>query len=322
MERNKVVLFLILILTILATVIGLVNITVNSAPFRQSRTLQGKNKIVKDAEGGAYLLKIEGEIHSGKSTYSSTGLDTILAKLEDIESRADIKGILLEINSPGGTVGASQEIYSEIMRLKKKKKVVVSMKDLAASGGYYIAAASDHIFALPGTITGSIGVITISPNISGLLKKYDIKMNVFKKGKYKDTLSMFKNPTEAEEEIIEDMLEDTYSRFIEDVKIGRNMTDKEVEKAAEGRVFSGEEAVRKKLVDSIGGRREALQKLSELCGHSGTMELIEDEDSPFDRFFELLSAKTFVQAILGKTNITSIHSPIMLILPSSIKVIE
>jgi protease-4 len=322
MERNKLILRFTLILTILATVIGLLNITMNSSPFRQTHT-QGKNKLLKEIEGGAYLLKIEGEIHSGRSSYSSTGLDTVLSKLKEIEDRPEIKGVLIEINSPGGTVGASQEIYEELMFLRKTKKIVVSMKDLAASGGYYIASASDYIFAQPGTITGSIGVIAMSPNISGLLEKYNVKMNVYKKGKYKDTLSMFKDPTDEEEGIINDMLSDTYKRFLKDVMRGRNISKSDVDKAAEGRVFSGEEAIKKHLVDSLGGRRDALAKLSELCGYAvGTkMELLEDEDSPFDRFFEILKSKTFVGTILGNANIQAelYKSPVLLLLPSAIR---
>ncbi|MBE8310269.1 S49 family peptidase, partial [Leptospira borgpetersenii] len=119
------------------------------------------------------------------STFESTGSESILQKLRDIEQNPNIKGILIEINSPGGTVGASQEVYNELMRLRKTRKIVVSMKDMAASGGYYIASAADKIFALSGTITGSIGVIAMAPNIKGLLDRYGVKMRTYKEGKYK-----------------------------------------------------------------------------------------------------------------------------------------
>ena len=206
MERNKVTLLFILLALIASVFVGI--FTIVSQPNSHSRSQ--KQKFSKDGLVGAVVIKIEGEIHSGKSTYSSTGSDTILSKLREIESKPEIKGILLEINSPGGTVGASQEIFEELMYLRKDKKIVVSMKDLAASGGYYIAAAADYIYAQHGTITGSIGVITMSPNLSGLLEKANIKMNVYKAGKYKDILSMFREHTKEEELIIDSLLDDTY----------------------------------------------------------------------------------------------------------------
>ncbi|HMV78272.1 MAG TPA: signal peptide peptidase SppA, partial [Leptospiraceae bacterium] len=271
MERNKLALLFILIFTVLSTIIGLFNITIQSSAGKSSTKLSHSKKILKEGDASALLLKIEGEIHSGKSTYSSTGADTVLARLREIEDRQDIKGILIEVNSPGGTVAASQEIYEELMLLRKTKKIVVSMKDLAASGGYYIAAAADYIFAESGTITGSIGVITMTPDISGLLDKYNVKMNVYKQGKYKDILSMYKAPSEEEEEIIQNMLKDTYTRFISDVSRGRNIPKADVEKSAEGKIFSGEAALKNHLVDAIGGRREARAKLSELAGSDGLL---------------------------------------------------
>ncbi|TQE50862.1 signal peptide peptidase SppA, partial [Leptospira borgpetersenii] len=142
--------------------------------------------------------------------------ESILQKLRDIEQNPNIKGILIEINSPGGTVGASQEVYNELMRLRKTRKIVVSMKDMAASGGYYIASSADKIFALSGTITGSIGVIAMAPNIKGLLDRYGVKMRTYKEGKYKDSLSLFRDSTPEEDEMIQKMLSDTYNEFVQD----------------------------------------------------------------------------------------------------------
>ena len=286
----------------------------------------GSVNIFKNSIESAILLKVEGEIHSGKSTYQSTGADTVLYKLREIEDNNDIKGVLIEINSPGGTVGASQEIFEQLMYLKEKKnkKIVVSMKDLAASGGYYIASAADYIYTEAGTITGSIGVITVSPNISGLLKKYSVEMRVYKAGKYKDILSMFKDSTEEEVAIIEGLLSDTYNRFVADVARGRKKKVSTIEKLAEGRIYSGEAAVKNKLADEIGGRREALSKLSELCGVT-SLNLLEDEESPFDRFFNIMGTKLSSLSGFSSQNglsLKQLKSPILLIMPSSFTIQE
>ncbi|MBP7283237.1 MAG: signal peptide peptidase SppA [Leptospiraceae bacterium] len=303
--------------------LGMIHISIQ-AKGKISKT--GNVNVFKTSLESAILLKVEGEIHSGKSTYQSTGADTVLAKLREIEDNNEIKGVLIEINSPGGTVGASQEIFEQLMYLreKKNKKVVVSMKDLAASGGYYIASAADYIYTEAGTITGSIGVITVSPNISGLLKKYSVEMRVYKAGKYKDILSMFKDSTEEEDAIIEGLLSDTYNRFISDVARGRKKKVSTIEKLAEGKIYSGEAAVKNKLVDEIGGRREAFAKLTELCGVTN-LQLLEDEDSPFDRFFNVLGAKLSILSGLGSSNsfnIKSLKSPILLIMPGAFSIQE
>ena len=315
MERNKILLTCILVILIFSLIVGIMNIsnhTTKSPRF-------GSGKLGRESQSGIALVKIEGEIHSGKSTYSSTGADTVLAKLRELENKTEIKGILLEVNSPGGTVGASQEIFEELMLLRKDKKIVVSMKDLAASGGYYIAASADYIFAQPGTITGSIGVITMSPNVSGLLEKANIKMNVYKAGKYKDILSMFRENTKEEEEIIGNLLDDTYKRFIKDVARGRNIAKEKIEQAAEGRIFSGENAIKFHLVDALGGRREAQQKISELLEFDGLLPIIEEEESPFDRLLQLMGTKIGNVSQNFPYHSEIYKSPVLLLLPTALR---
>ena len=323
MNTNRTILLFILIFTFVSTILAMVHIAIQA---KAKTAKNGSVNIFKNSIESAILLKVEGEIHSGKSTYQSTGADTVLSKLREIEDNTDIKGVLIEINSPGGTVGASQEIFEQLMYLKEKKnkKIVVSMKDLAASGGYYIASAADYIYTEAGTITGSIGVITVSPNISGLLKKYSVEMRVYKAGKYKDILSMFKDSTEEEVAIIEGLLSDTYNRFIADVARGRKKKVSTIEKLAEGRIYSGEAAVKNKLADEIGGRREALSKLSELCGVT-SLNLLEDEESPFDRFFNIMGTKLGSLSGFSSQNglsLKQLKSPILLIMPSSFTIQE
>ena len=318
MNKIKLILLSILGLCLLSGLLILVSIGMQA---KQRMNKNSKENLFSKSSNSAILLKVNGEIHSGKSTYQSTGADTVLATLRSIENRDEVKGILLEIDSPGGTVGASQEIFDELMYLRKekKKKIVVSMKDLAASGGYYIASAADYIYTQAGTITGSIGVITMSPNISGLLKKYSVEMRVYKAGKYKDILSMFKTSTKEEDEIIKSLLNDTYNRFISDVAIGRGMKKEIIAKLAEGKIYSGENAVRSKLADAIGGRREAMKMLSELAG--AELELLEDEENPFNRIFEILGAK-FQGIQIQKSNPLFLDLkkfPVLVILPSAIR---
>lgn len=313
MERNRFLLLLVLLTWVLSVVLSLLHFSGSGKSFHKF----SHNKLVRDGLPGIALLKIEGEIHSGRSTYSSTGADTVLARLREIESKPEIKGILVEINSPGGTVGASQEIFEELMNLRKDKKIVVSMKDIAASGGYYIASAADYIFAEHGTITGSIGVITMSPNISGLLEKANIKMNVYKAGKYKDILSMFRENTKEEEEIIRSLLDDTYKRFIKDIVRGRNIAKEKIEVAAEGKIYSGESAVRNNLVDAIGGRREAQKKISELVEYDGILPILEEEESPIDRMLQLMGGS--FSGITGKMHADIYRSPVLLLMPTALR---
>ncbi len=320
MDKNKAILAVSLVLMLVSTVIGIVNLSMSSSKAKFSKST-GK-PFLKDAGIGAALVKIEGAIHSGRSSYDSVGSDTVLARLREIGDQPEIKGILIEVNSPGGTVGASQEIFQELMHLRKTKKIVVSMKDVAASGGYYIAAAADYIFAEHGTLTGSIGVIAVSPNIKGLLEKYGVKIKTYKEGKYKDILSMFRDSTPEEDAIIQKTLGDTYRQFVEDVAKGRNKTVASIEELAQGKIYSGEDAFRNKLVDDLGGRREAAKKLSELCMYEGDIPIMEEEESPFDRFFQILGAKLNFD---GKAKFEKIllleksHSPILYVLPSSIR---
>lgn len=265
----------------------------------------------------AFLIKIEGAIHSGSSTYQSTGADSILQQLRKVAKKPSIKGILIEINSPGGTVAASQEIYQEILKLRKEKKVVVSMKDLAASGGYYIASAADYIFAEPGTITGSIGVIMMSPNIQGLLQKYSVEMRVFKAGKYKDILSMYRKATAEEKDFLRQLLDDTYNQFIKDVAKGRKLSQEIVRGFAEGKIFSGSQAVQLKMADALGGRKEALKKLTELAKAKKPLQLQEETESPMNDFLRLLKMKLSIgYDFSSQFGFSNRSLPIMVILPS------
>ncbi|MEP7272796.1 MAG: signal peptide peptidase SppA, partial [Acidobacteriota bacterium] len=181
-----------------------------------------------------------------------------------------IKAILLRINSPGGGVSASQEIHREVKRVRDehKKKVVVSMGSVAASGGYYIACPADRIFANPGTVTGSIGVIAEWINIKELATWAKIKPEVFKSGEFKDTGSPTKDLTPREREYFQGMVNELYNQFVVAVTEGRQghkeLNEEGVRKLADGRVFTGQAAVENGLVDEIGNYEDAVRQTARL----------------------------------------------------------
>jgi protease-4 len=187
-------------------------------------------------------------------------------QIKEFSERDDIKGVVIRINSPGGSVAPSQEIYNEISRLTEKKKVVASMSSVAASGGYYIAVAADRIVANPGTITGSIGVIVQYMNFEGLLSKLGLKGNVIKSGEFKDTGSPLRDMNAEEKKILQELVDDIEVQFVEAVAKGRDIDLEVVRKLADGRIFSGAQAKANGLVDEIGGLQESVDLVASLAG--------------------------------------------------------
>jgi protease-4 len=195
--------------------------------------------------------------------------DSIVKLLRKYEKDDSIKAIVLRVDSPGGAVAPSQEIYEQVKKTKAKKKIVVSMGNLAASGGYYISAAADKIFADPGTLTGSIGVIFMHFNVRGLLEAAHVEETTLKTGKYKDTLSPFRPLADTDREEIQGISDDVYGQFIHAVAEGRGMKDEDVRKIAEGRIYTGKRAKELNLVDELGGLEDAIAAAWTLSGQSG-----------------------------------------------------
>jgi protease-4 len=195
--------------------------------------------------------------------------DKVVKLLRKYERDDDVRAVVVRIDSPGGAVAPSQEIYSALRNLRKKKKVVASMGNLAASGGYYIAAAADQIYASPGTLTGSIGVIFMHFNVRGLLEAVKIEETTLKAGKYKDTLSPFRPLNELDREEVQSLSEDVYGQFVRDVAEGRGLKEEEVRKLAEGRIYTGRRAKDLRLVDELGGFQDAIAKAWQLAGQTG-----------------------------------------------------
>jgi protease-4 len=198
-----------------------------------------------------------------------TGSRRTIEELRRFRKDRSIKAIVLRVESPGGSVGPSQEIYREVERTRKTKPVVASLGAVAASGGYYVAAACDRIVAAPGTLTGSIGVITQTTQVSELLALARIKTYTFKTGPFKDTGSPLREMREDEKSYMQGLVGEIYRQFVRDVARGRKLAEAKVRPVADGRVLSGEQARALKLVDEIGNLSDALEAAARLAKVSG-----------------------------------------------------
>ena len=213
----------------------------------------------------------------------------ITEQLDEFGRDDSIVAVVLRIDSPGGGVAASQEIYDAVIELKKKKKVVASMGSVAASGGLLIACAADKIVANAGTITGSISAIMQFANFEELLKKIGLKSSVVKSGKYKDIGSPLRDMTPEERKIIQDLIDDIYNQFVDVIVRDRNIPRSQVVALADGRVFSGRQAKEYGLVDYLGDMRSAAKLASQLAGKDGKYDLVYPQNkraSVLDYVFE------------------------------------
>ncbi|MBI4849108.1 MAG: signal peptide peptidase SppA [Nitrospirae bacterium] len=202
----------------------------------------------------------------------------VIEELKEHSKDSSVKAIVLRIDSPGGAVAPSQEIYEEIKKIKEKKKVIVSMGTVAASGGYYISAPADRIVANAGTLTGSIGVIMEIPNISGLMQKIGVETQVIKSGAHKDIASIFKSLKPEEKEILQTVLDDVHDQFIQAVSEGRGIKFEQIKKLADGRIFTGRMAKEVGLVDEIGNLQDAIMLAGELTGIKGEPQVVQKKE--------------------------------------------
>jgi protease-4 len=255
--------FVVAVIAVIVLVIGMVGMISAGARYGGATTT-----------GNMALIRVEGVITAGGAGGGVFGgggasAEEIVQQLQKAANDSGVKAILIRINSPGGSAAGSQEMYRQVREVRKVKPVFVSMGDMAASGGYYVASASDRIFANPGTMTGSIGVITASIELSGLLNKIGVKPEVMKEGKYKDMLSGLRPVTDQERQLMQGMLANVYEQFIGAVAAGRNLPVDQVRKLATGQLFTGEQALKLKLVDELGGMRPAALALAKKVGITG-----------------------------------------------------
>lgn len=189
----------------------------------------------------------------------------VLEALDEVVERK-FPALLLRIDSPGGTVGDSQEIYNALLRLQDKKiPVVASFGNISASGGVYIAMGAQHIVSNPGTITGSIGVILRGNNLEQLLDRVGVSFKVIKSGPYKDILAFDRELTEAEQTILQELIDVSYGQFVQTVAQARGLTEETVRSFADGRIFTGEQALALGVVDRLGTEEDARRWAAELA---------------------------------------------------------
>lgn len=229
------------------------------------------------------LVRVEGVIVSGREQdwlYSGGDAysESIIEQLHRAEDDSSVKAIVMRVDSPGGSVVASDEIYEAMQEIEKP--IVVSMADLAASGGYYISCAADKIVANPTTLTGSIGVISTVPNFEELLHKIGVEMLVIKSGPMKDELSPYREPTEQEIESWQAITDEAYEQFLGIVAEAREIPLDEARELADGRVYTGQQALALGLVDQLGNLREAVDLAAELGGIKGEPQIIEYQRAP------------------------------------------
>ena len=200
--------------------------------------------------------------------------DEPLKSLRRFRDNPNIKAIVVRVDSPGGAVAPSQELHDAIVKTAAVKPVVVSMGNLAASGGFYLSVGATRIFAEPGTLTGSIGVIAEMPEVDALLDAAKLKMNVYRSGKFKDLGSPFRPPTDDDRKLFQAVIDDTYDQFLHAVADGRHLKVEEVRPIADGRVLTGRQAKDLKLVDELGGLEAAAQSAVELAKLTGEPTLV------------------------------------------------
>ena len=214
---------------------------------------------------GVGLIEVKGMILDSKET---------IRQLRYFMKQDSVKTVVLRVDSPGGIVAPSQEIYAEVKKFAAKKKIIVSMGSLAASGGYYISAPATIIYANPGTITASIGVILKLSNIESLMDKIGIKSYTLKTGKFKDSGSPVREFSAEDRAMLQAVIDNTHEQFVRAVAEGRKLPLDQVRSIADGRILSGEQAKNHKLVDRLGTLQDAIEEAGKLAGISGEPELL------------------------------------------------
>ncbi|MFH1736601.1 MAG: signal peptide peptidase SppA [Actinomycetota bacterium] len=228
-----------------------------------------KNNVAVIHIDGMIASSAESGLLSGGTTSSP---ENVIGALRQAENDSRVAAVVLRVNSPGGSAAASQEIYTEVKRMKKP--VVVSVADIGASGAYYISSAADEIMASPASEVGSIGVILTVVNLEELYSKFGIKYVTIKQGKYKDIGSADRPMTDEEKKMLEEMTSDIYEQFISDVADARGLPKEQVRELATGMVWNGSQAKKLGLVDSLGNYRDAIKRAGKLGNIKGEPQVV------------------------------------------------
>ncbi len=281
--KTKFISILILGLCLISVIVGMLSLS-NQQQAKKTCPSPPKTALFQKISGGSSkiaLITLQGAItYNMKSSFLGdlNSAESALKALKKAKKDKTVKGVIFRINSPGGTVAMSQEIYDSIIKLRKEKPIVVSMADVAASGGYYVASAADRIYANPGTVTGSIGVIMETINASGLLtEKLGIDSEIIKSGKYKDIGNIYRPLKPDERELLNNLINNAYDQFLNAIKQGRverkdgyklkkvDLNLDNLLKYADGRVFTGEQAIEYGFVDDLGGLTQAKEGVKQMA---------------------------------------------------------
>lgn len=233
---------------------------------------------------------------SGGTDGAAVNARRVVERLEKLTADPAVRAIVLRINSPGGTVVGSQDIHAAVGRTRAAgKPVVASMAEIAASGGYYVSCAADRVVASPGTLTGSIGVIMQFPDLTGLLGKIGVDAATIKSGEFKDIGNSFRTMTERDRKVLQDLVDDVYGQFVDVVAQGRSLPEKRVREIADGRIYSGRQALELGLVDELGDLDAAVAAAAKLAGIAGRPQV--ERDKLRRSVWELLDGRA--SALLG-----------------------
>lgn len=301
-----------LVICFLSLIVGAFNSIALNSKAKNEKTKKLQN-VFKSSSSKIALIKLNGIIEASENQTSFLSQDlssqNVLKSLKRARLDNSVKGVLLKINTPGGTVAMSQNIYQEIIRLRKIKPIIVLMEDVAASGGYYIACASDRIVAQEGTLTGSIGVIMQTMDAHKLIvDKLGLKPNVIKSGAFKDAGSSTREMTQQERFLFQNIVNDSYNQFliaIENGRVKRNdnystpkqtLTKENLYKYADGRIFTGRQALNLGFVDMLGDIDIAIFELIKMSGEKFKTDL---SRMPVMEYNE---SQGFSQMLFGATN--------------------
>jgi protease-4 len=231
--------------------------------------LEGESPAFSPLTGRVGLVEITGGIDDSRAT---------VEQLDRLQRDSSVRAVVVRLDSPGGGVAASQEIYEAVRKLHESgKPVVASMGGVAASGAYYVACAADSIVANPGTLTGSIGVIMSFPNTEELFRKVGLKFEVIKTGKYKDVGSMWRPMTDDERALLHDVLANVYDQFVDAVSEGRSMDRADILPYADGRIFTGDQALEYGFVDRLGDLDDSIRMAGKMAGIEGRPTVVRKE---------------------------------------------
>lgn len=280
-------------------------------PFVEQVVEEGTSKdsiVVLDVDG---VIQDTGD---ATSLFQSPGYNhrQFLEMLEYAGENANVEGIIIRVNSPGGGVVESAEIHDQIIEIQKKSKkpVYISMGSMAASGGYYISAPADKIIAHPSTLTGSLGVIIQSMNYGELAGKLGVKWETIKSGEHKDILSPTREMSEDEREILQSIVDNSYNEFVNVISSGRDMDEDQVRKLADGRVYDGRQAKELQLVDELGDLDDTVKAMKKDLGNSHLKVIRYEQNFGLNSFLNMTAQKVFqpngdllgIQKLMSQTN--------------------